>query len=573
MNNAKGLPEINNPGFFNILISREFLNEHEVQELRKKYPENAFAALFFLIKQQPSAKGRLCRLWADSIGVAYIELEKTIFQPDVVEKIPSEIAQNYKVIPIYQLGKAITVATFDPTNQGLAKQLQDAIGVPVSLVFSLPEEIDNAINKAYHFAETLKKFIDKISSSTLFQKNDLLTAEKLFEVAGNQAIVELPICIILFAVKEKATDIHIEPGREMTRIRFRIDGVLKNRMHLEISLHSRLIDRLKTLANIEGKETNKPRQGKISFPLPDQRVELYFSTIPTMSGEKATLKVIAKTRLEDVESLDRIFLSKKNYDQFRKLLRVPYGLLLVAGSYGSEKSGLIYSALKYLNTDEINITTVEDTVKYRLNGINQIHVAPSNGLDPVSAIQCCISQDTQVLATDEIRNKDEAGELLEAARTGHLVVSGINANNVFQAILRLFRMGFNSGDVLPVLLGVMATRSARKLCPQCKEKYRASKEEIETYFDTEGEFTINLYKPKGCRFCYDTGYSGRIALHELLILNNKFRKLVHSDITLMSLTESAEKENFQSMRYDGMKKVLRGLTTFDEINRVTMPQL
>jgi type IV pilus assembly protein PilB len=245
----------------------------------------------------------------------------------------------------------------------------------------------------------------------------------------------------------------------------------------------------------------------------------------------------------------------------------------VAGSYGSEKSGLIYSALKYLNNDEINITTVEDTVKYRLDGINQIHLAPSNGLDPVSAIQCCISQDTQVLATDEIRNKDEVGELFEAARTGHLVVAGINANNVFQAILRLFRMGLNSGDFLPLLLGVMATCNARKLCPQCKEKYRASKEEIKTYFDTEGEFKINLYKPKGCQFCNDTGYSGRIALHELLILNNKFKKLVHSDITLMSLTESAEKENFQSMRYDGMKKVLRGLTTFDEINRVTMPQL
>ncbi len=573
MSNVTGLPEISNPEFFNILISREFLKENEVQELHKKFPENAFAALFFLIKQQPSAQGQLCRFWADSLGVAYIELEKTIFQQNVVEKIPDEIAQKYKVIPIYQLGETITVATFDPTNQELAKQLQDAIGVPVSLVFSLPEEIDDAISKAYHFAETLKKFIDKISSSTLFQKHDLLTAEKLFEVAGNQAIVELPICIILFAVKEKATDIHIEPGRETTRIRFRIDGVLKNRMQLELSLHSRLIDRLKTLAKIEEKETNKPHQGRIIFPLPDQRVELYFSTIPTMYGEKATLKVIAKTRLEDVESLDRIFLSKKNYDQITKLIGVPYGLLLVAGAYGSQKSGLIYSALKYMNTDEINITTVENTLKYRLDGLNQIQVDFSNGLDPVSAIRCCHSQDTQVLAIDEIRNKDEAVELFEAARAGHLVVSGINANNVFQAILRLFQMGLNTDDVLPLLLGIIATRSARKLCPQCKEKYRASKEEIMTYFDTDGEFKINLYKPKGCRFCNDTGYSGRIALHELLILNNTFKKLVHSDISLMLLTESAEKENFQSMRYDGMKKVLRGLTTFDEINRVTMPQL
>ena len=570
MENESFLPEINNPKFFSNLVSKEFLTENEIRNLPVSCQQNAFNALLFLIRQQPLKQGQLCRIWADSLGVAYIELEKTIFQPEIVEKIPGEIAQKYKVIPIYQLGKTITVATSDPTNNELAQQLQNAIGLPVSLVFSLPEEIDIAISKAYHFTEPLKKFINKIASSTLFQKKDILTAAKLFEVAGNQAIVELPVCIILFAVKENAGEIHIEPRSDTTMIRFRIDGVLINRMQLDLLLHAPLISRLKTLAKIDEKENGSPLQGQIHFPLPEQRVELNLSIIPTITGEKAVLKVFPQTKSKEVKNLDQIFLSKKNYDKITTLFTAPYGLILVAGPHSTEKSGFIYSALKHINTSKMNISTVDSRVEYRIEGLNQIQVDLSAGLDPITAVQCCLLQGAEFLAIDEVRNYSEAVLLLESAYTGHLVVAGINANDSFHAILRLFQMGLKSSDVLPVLIGVIGIRVAQKLCPQCKEKYLPTTEEIEPYFDTNTGLSTGLYRAKGCRFCNDTGYSGQINFHEVLVFDNAIKKMIHSDHSLITLMEFAEKERFQNIRYDGFKKVLRGLTSIEEVNRVTM---
>ena len=555
--------------FFESLISKGFLKEKACQVLQGKFQNDALGALAYLVERMPSKKETLCRLWADCLEVAYVELDKTLFQPEIVHKIPESIAKKHKVIPVYKFGDAVTLATPDPTDGDLAARLKEVVGGPVSLVFSLPSEIEYAVEKAYAEGDSLAEFIEKISSSKLFNTEEILTAEKLREVAGNQAIVELPVCIILFAVQENATDVHIEPGLRTVNVRFRIDGVLRQRLRLDISLHATLIARLKKLANLDESLTESPQRGRIDFPLPDQRAELSFSTLPTIFGEKALLQPIARTRLKKVSGLREILLSKHNHDRLVGVLKAPYGILLIAGAPGSQKSGLLYSVLKHLAHPSINVTTIDDPVKYRLDGANQVRAKQGEKLDSVSAIEWSLSQDAQVLSLDEIKREKEARLLLEAAQTGHLVVAGIRANDSFQAVVRLFQLGLKPYETLPLLLGVFAQCRARRLCSKCAEKYEASKEEIDECFQWDGIAPVHLYRAKGCDLCGQSGFSGTVALHETLIFDDTLRKLVSSEGGVSELVDSVRRAGFQSMRYDGFKKALRGFTTLEEVCRTT----
>ncbi len=562
-------PEPDNPEFFKNLVLKGYLTEKGARHLRDKFRKNALSALLFLANQKPAKKNVLCRLWADSLGVAFFELEKTLFQPEIVKKIPENIAKKFKILPVYIFGDTITIATSDPGNEKLAEELKEVVGNPVSLVFSLPAQIDEAMGKAYDSTYELKNFIEKISSSRLFYEHEVLTAEKLRETAGNQAVVELPVCVVLFAVKENASDVHIEPGPETGTVRFRIDGVLKERMRLDTTLLPPLVSRFKTMAKIDESEDGKPRKGRIDFPLPDQRVELAFSTTPMLHGEKAVLKLVGRTRLQKVSGLREIHLSKRNYDRATRALKAPYGLILFAGPAGARKSDLLYSCLDGINDPGINIVTVEETVGYRLDGVNQIRIDESGGMDAAAAIEWCLSQDVQVLALDEIRTEKEAGLMLEAALTGHLALAGIRANDSFQALVRFFRSGQKPYETLPAILGVFAQRPARRLCRHCRKEYEASPEETDAWFEPVGTSAVRLYRATGCDKCGGTGYSGVVQLHETLMFDDTLRKLVSPDGGIAGLKETAKDFGFQDAKYDGVKKALRGLTTIEEVERVT----
>ncbi len=564
-------PETDNPKFFANLIAKGIMNEKSAQTLRNKFQTSALSALLYLANQTPAKKTALCRLWADSLGVAYFELEKTLFQPEIVKKVPENIAKKYKILPVYIFGNTITIATFDPANAKLAAELEKVVGNPVSLVFSLPDQIDEAIQRAYDSEYELKNFIDKISSSKLFAGDEVLTAEKLRETAGNQAIMELPVCIVLFAVKENASDVHIEPGPETATVRFRLDGVLKPRMRLDGVLLPPLLERMKTMAKLDAKESGKPLKGRIDFPLPDQRVELFFSTMPMFYGEKAILALASKTRLQKVSGLREIYLSKKNHDRATSALNHPCGLILFAGPRGTRKSDLLYSCLDHINDSRINIVTIEETVRHRLDGVNQIRVNEPGGIDAADAIEWSLSQDVQVLALDETRTEKEAKLMLESALTGHLALAGIRANDSFRALVRFFQLGAKPHETLPAVLGVFSQRSARKLCMHCRKQYEASPEETAAYFKPGGTAEVRLYRATGCDKCGGTGFSGVLQLHETLVLDDGLRKLVSPDGGIAGLEEAAKAGGFQNARYDGFKKALRGLTTIEEVERVAGP--
>jgi type IV pilus assembly protein PilB len=331
-----------------------------------------------------------------------------------------------------------------------------------------------------------------------------------------------------------------------------------------------LVSRLKNLAKLDQKVSKVPQKGRIDFPLPDQRLRLSFSTMPTILGEKAILKRIGQTRLKKVAGLRKIFLSRKNYDLATAVLKAPYGVFLLAGPAGADKNGLLYSVLDHVNRPEINVAAVEKSVRRRLQGVNQVRVNEEAGFDATSAVQWSLFQDVDVLALDTIKGKEEALVLMDAARTGRLAIAGIDACDSFAALARFFDAGTGPQECLPFLLGIFAQRLARKLCDHCKEKYEAPPEKIDVYFESASAAPVSLYRPRGCDRCGQSGFSGTVALHEVLVFDDSLRKTFSSEGNLIRLKESAEKAGFRNMRYDGLKKALRGLTTIEEVERATL---
>ncbi len=564
------IPKVINPEFFDLLNAKGILSEKDLRFFLSQFRENTLDALIFLVQKDSSKKNTLCRLWGDSLGFAYVDLEKTLFQPDVVKHIPEKFARRYKTIPIYKLGDSLTVATADPGNRLILEEVEKFIGCGLSPVFSFPHDIDDAIDIQYQTSTSLDELLRKLSLNPLFSEAQKITAEELEAFAGNQSVVDLTRSLLLFGVKERASDIHIEPSGESVRIRFRIDGVLHERMQLDQSIYPTLISRLKILAGADITERRRSQDGRINIPLLNKEIDLRFSSSPTIYGEKIVLRILGGVQAYDVPKLSELHFSKQISDRLKQVLASPNGVFFVTGPTGSGKTTTLYSAIRHINKTGINIMTIEDPVEYRLKGVNQIQANPAVGLDFAAALRSFLRQDPDVILVGEVRDAETARIASQAALTGHLVFTTLHTNSAIQAVVRLTEIGVEPYLVAPSIIGVMAQRLIRRLCEQCKESYPLSPDEIESIFIWDGKTPVSFYRHKGCPYCNYTGFSGRLAIHELFIVNSEVRSLIANNAPIMEIRKSAYQTNFRPMRHDGIKKVLRGLTTIEEVNRVTM---
>jgi type IV pilus assembly protein PilB len=563
------IPNIANPEFLKLLISKGIIVERDSRNLLDKFQGNALAILIYFIQRGVSNKDELCKLWASSIGFAYVDLDKTLIQHNIVAKLPERFAKRERIIAIYQLGEAITVATSDPGNRIVLMEAEEVARCPVSPVFSLPQDIEDAIEIEYQTSDTVNAFANKITSE-LCQGSSKITTEQLKKLAGDQAVTEFSHALFLLGLREKASDIHIEPGEYAARVRLRIDGVLQERLTLDLPVFQLLVSRLKILANADIAEKRKPQDGRIGLRLPNKAVDFRFSCVPTIYGEKVVLRILGGSQLRDVPDLTELYFSRQHDDMLKRLLETPNGVFFVTGPTGSGKTTTLYAAMKLLNKPTINTMTIEDPVEYRLAGINQVQVNPVAGLDFSSALRSFLRQDPDVILVGEVRDCETAKIAAQAALTGHLVFATIHTNNALQAVTRLIEIGVDPFLVAPSIIGVMAQRLVRKLCDHCKERYRLSPEEIENHFIWDGKTEVFFYREKGCGYCNFTGFAGRIAIHELFMVNNEIRTLVANNTSIIDIQARAKKSGFRTMRYDGVKKVLRGLTTIEEVNRVTL---
>jgi len=557
--------------FLRTLIDAGLIDDVDAQMLLQETSGRDFDIAKHLFDQLRTDDDRyaLAKLYGDSIGKAHVPLEKTLFERRALDRLPPEIARKQLCIPVYHMGEAVTVAMAHPEDAQLTSNLGKLMDCPVSPVFAFPQEIENSIDIQYGSGDRLEKLSDQLAFSAGHGED--VSVERLQQMARSANAVELVHGLLLYCIQHKASDIHIQPMAKTLDIRLRIDGELQTLLRLNRRAIPPIMSRLKIMASLDIAERRQPQDGRVSLNLRHRTYDYRLSTVPTVFGEKAVIRAIGSSD-ELAKPFNELGLSTRNLQLLNQLIKRPNGVLFVTGPTGSGKTTTLYSALAEINRPEINIVTVEDPVELRIDGITQIQTNATIGLDFARVLRGILRQDPQVVLVGEIRDLETARIAAQAAQTGHLVMATMHANDALQAVSRLIEIGVDPFLVAPSVIGVLAQRLVRRICEHCKERYEPSEEVLDRLFYNRTGTPVYFYRGKGCHHCNHKGYAGRIAIHEIFILTDYIRQLITSRAPFLEMRNEALRLGFRSMRHDGLMKVMLGLTTLDEVERVTQDE-
>ncbi|HEX6635527.1 MAG TPA: GspE/PulE family protein [Usitatibacter sp.] len=506
-----------------------------------------------------------------AMGRTYVNLGKTLFQDEVVAKVPAEFAEKSRALPLYKLGNAATVAMVDPHDAKTLQALESFLGASVSPVFSFPDEVDSAILVKYRSAVDLTRLVTSFDFAPFKAQ---LTDARLAELVQSKQLVEMGDSLILLALKERASDIHIEPKKAELLVRFRIDGVLVDRMVFPAALGLPLASRLKVAAGMDITERRAPQDGRLRFQLPLQNIDIRISTLPMLHGEKVVMRILGTLFAGAMLSLERLDIVPGVLTRLKEVIRQPNGILFVTGPTGSGKTTTLYAALNFINRPGINVVTIEDPVEYELASINQVQVNERAGRSFHAVLRSVLRQDPDVILVGEIRDTETARIATQAAMTGHLVLTTLHTNDAIQASTRLIDMGVERFMVAPSLIGVLNQRLVRRVCDVCRVEYQPDPEYLAQFFTWRRGYTPPpFYRGEGCERCGGTGYHGRVGIHEFLNVTHRLRDALLQQTDYAGLRAIALAEGFHDMRFDGLKKALRGLTTIEEVVEATLGEV
>jgi type IV pilus assembly protein PilB len=510
-------------------------------------------------------------LLAIRLNRTYVNLSKTLFQDEVVSLLTWEIAQQYQAIPIYQLGKVVTVGMVTPNDSQIVTALGNLLMQPISPVFCFKDEIDSAIKVNYQSVEHVNDLMTSFDL-TVFQAIEMSDAA-LERLLDSKPLVDICNSIILLALKERASDIHIEPKKNEVIVRFRIDGDLVDRMFLPKGMAVPITLRYKISSGMDITEQRRPQDGRISFDLPMKNLDLRVSCLPVLHGEKVVMRILGSLYTRNILNLDKLDFSPEVLRPFKITLKHSQGILFVTGPTGSGKSTTLYAALNFINKRDINVITIEDPVEYDVPTLNQVMVNDKIGRGFKEVLRSVLRQDPDVILLGEIRDTETARIATQAALTGHLVLTTLHTNDAIQATTRLLEMGVERFILAPSIIGVLGQRLVKRLCEYCKTEYRPDPEELRQYFYwREGAELPVFYRGIGCKNCGGSGYNGRLGIHEFLKITPQIRKAILCERNYDEIMDVAVREGFCNMRYDGFKKALRGLTSLEEVMLATASQ-
>jgi general secretion pathway protein E/type IV pilus assembly protein PilB len=490
---------------------------------------------------------------------------------DILSKVKPAVAYRHKIIPIKFDNGILTVATDDPLNLLAHDNLETFTGTKLDFVLCSGSNINIALEKTYGGS---KNILDAIAT-----KPDDATEVSFKGVAGEAVkeeqkdeapIIKLVTQIISEAVKNRASDIHVEPLEDKFRVRYRIDGVLHEIPGPPKQLQPSILSRLKIMAGMNIAEKRLPQDGRIRIQGMGKDLDLRVSTLPALYGESIVMRILDKSSF--MLGLAELGFLHEDADTFEKLIHLPYGMLLITGPTGSGKTTTLYAALSYINKPNKKLITIEDPVEYQISGINQVHVKPSIGLTFASGLRTMLRQAPDVIMVGEIRDFETGSIAIQAALTGHLLFSTLHTNDASSAFTRLIDMGVKSYLVSSTVQAVMAQRLVRKICQNCKEPYKPSFEELFVLGSKQGDPKAEepqLFKGKGCKLCNYTGYKGRIGIFELLINNDEIREMIVRRLSSYEIRDAARRSGMKLLREDGFNKVKEGITTISEVVRIT----
>ncbi len=504
-------------------------------------------------------------------GVPSINLSHFEIDPNVIKLIPSEIAQKHQIIPINRTGNVLTVAMADPSNIFAIDDIKFMTGFKVEPVVAAETSIKNAINKHYDSAgmveDIMKNFDDK-DVEALKDAEDNVNVAELGQAAEDAPVVKLVNLILTDAIKKGASDIHIEPYEKSFRVRYRIDGVLYEVMQPPTRLKAAITSRIKIMAQLDIAERRLPQDGRIKIKMAGKEMDYRVSTLPTLFGEKVVLRLLDKGNLQ--LDMTKLGFDAQALEHFESGLLMPYGMVLVTGPTGSGKTTTLYSALNRLNTTETNIMTAEDPVEFNLPGINQVQMKAEIGLNFAAALRSFLRQDPDIIMVGEIRDYETAEIAIKAALTGHLVLSTLHTNDAPSTISRLLNMGVEPFLVAASTNVILAQRLARRVCQSCKEPAPVPPQALVNIgFSPEEAGRITPVKGKGCMSCSDTGYKGRVALYEVMLIKENIKEAILQGASVIELRELGRKNGMKTLREAGLQKIREGMTSLEEVMRVT----
>jgi len=472
------------------------------------------------------------------------------------------------IFPIQVKDDTLTIAVFDPFDLHTIENLKISLGKNIKILLSTEETIVQAIETYYGAGgSTMGRMVESIKDDENSIPDTNLDTEHIRDLASEAPVIKLVNHIISKAAEMGASDIHLEPFAEDLILRYRIDGILHNFEAPPKKLNSALCTRIKIMAKLDISERRLPQDGRIKLKVHGKDIDMRVSTLPTLYGESLVIRILDRGNLS-VE-LEKMGLPKYELEQFQKLIHKPYGKLLVTGPTGSGKTTTLYGALQNINTPDKKIITIEDPVEYQIRGINQIHVKPQIGLDFASGLRSIVRQDPDVIMVGEIRDAQTADVAIQAALTGHLVFSTVHTNDAAGAITRLLDMGIENYLISSALLGILAQRLVRVICKSCIEPIEVAPALI-AEIDNPSQDSIKAFHGKGCKECNHTGFRGRAGIYELLVVDDPVRQLILTKATSQVIRESARKKGMTTLREDGWKKVAKGITTVEEVLRVTL---
>jgi type IV pilus assembly protein PilB len=563
------MPAAKNSSFIkNVRKTPGFGFTAELNELVERHGADSPELLQAIIDARLLGKEEACREWANSLGFAYVDPFASIVTDEAVEKLPHEIASKTLALGLYVIEGILTVAMAMPEDEALVRRLGQIAQMPVSPVFASARELTDAIAIHYSNDKDIGQNLTALEHLDLFNRPEY-TNEQLTALTESVSLIQVLDSIIYFGIRERATDIHIEPQELQSRIRFRVDGMLREVLTFSRKLHRAIISRLKILCSINITESRFPQDGRFTLAVGAGNTFFRVSVIPTLFGEKAVIRILAMSGRKTMVTLDKMMMSQTILQPFRRLIQNPNGIVFVTGPTGSGKTTTLYAALHEINKPDLNITTIEDPVEIQLPGITQSQVNAHIDLKFSTILRALLRQDPDVILIGEIRDLETAKIATEAALTGHLVFATLHTNTAAQAIVRLLEIGVEPFMVAPSIIGVLAQRLAARICEHCKEAYYPTPETLRRYFLDDGLTDVPFFRGRGCPKCRGTGYKGRIAFHELVLITEEIRSMISEGRSAQEITRTAAKVGYRPLRYDGLKKVLLGLTTIDEIEQNT----
>ena len=512
---------------------------------------------------------------ADEFGMELVDLTKIEVDPEVLRSVPLKIVHRHTLMPLSRQNGTLTVATGDPFNVNALDELQMLTGLQVTPVLASPREIARFIKTHYGVGgETVSALVQEREDEGVELLEGLEADDsEAAKMAQEASVVKLVNEILIEAANERASDIHIEPEEGTLRIRYRIDGILQTQsLHAEISrFQSAIISRIKIMARLNIAEKRLPQDGRIKMRVQNREVDVRVSIIPMVHGEGIVMRLLDKGRM--VFDLKGVGMQPDIYVRFKKLIEHPHGIVLVTGPTGSGKSTTLYSALNEIKDATTKIITVEDPVEYQQPGISQIQVHAKIGLTFGAAMRSILRHDPDVILIGEMRDTETAEIAIQASLTGHLVFSTLHTNDSPSAFTRLTDMGVEPFLVSSTVIGVMAQRLVRTICPDCKIQYDHDPLDLPSDFPREPDGKVTVWKGTGCRGCRQSGYRGRTGIHELMITGDTIRELCVQRANSNAIRNQALKEGMITLRQEGWRKVLQGKTTIDEVARVTAGDL